>query len=44
MLRAVAGSLKPVIDVALPLAQAPEAVQRLASGDQFGKIVLLIPG
>jgi len=36
----VAGSLKPVVDTTVPLAQAAEAHRRLEEGRQFGKIVL----
>ncbi len=36
------GELKPVIDTVMPLEQAREAHQRLASGEQFGKIVLTL--
>jgi len=36
----VGGSLKPVVDAAVPLAQAAEAHRRLEEGRQFGKIVL----
>lgn len=35
-----AGKLKPVIDSVLPIEHAREAHARLASGEQFGKIVL----
>lgn len=34
------GELKPVIDQVYPLAEARAALERLASGEQFGKIVL----
>jgi NADPH:quinone reductase-like Zn-dependent oxidoreductase len=37
-----AGRLKPVIDSALPLAQAREAHQRLEAREHFGKIVLKV--
>jgi NADPH:quinone reductase-like Zn-dependent oxidoreductase len=37
-----AGRLKPVIDSALPLAQAREAHQRLEASEHFGKIVLKV--
>lgn len=41
MLRAVGGAkLEPIIDSVYDLADGPEAVQRLASGEQFGKIVV----
>ncbi len=36
------GELKPVIDVVLPLERAQEAHARLAKGEQFGKIVLVV--
>ncbi len=36
------GELKPVIDIVLPLERAQDAHARLASGQQFGKIVLKI--
>ncbi len=36
------GELKPVIDTVMPLEQAREAHKRLASREQFGKIVLTI--
>jgi NADPH:quinone reductase-like Zn-dependent oxidoreductase len=32
--------LKPVVDSVWPLSQGREALQRLAEGRQFGKIVL----
>ena len=42
MLRAVtAAHLKPVIDSRLPLERGPEAMARMESGEQFGKIVLI---
>jgi len=34
------GKLKPVIDRVVPLGQGVEAIQVLARGEQFGKIVL----
>jgi NADPH:quinone reductase-like Zn-dependent oxidoreductase len=40
----VAGGAKPVIDSVLPLAEARAAHERLEAGEQFGKIVLAIPG
>ena len=40
----VAAGAKPVIDSVFPLAQARAAHERLEAGDQFGKIVLAIPG
>ncbi|MFP5297606.1 MAG: zinc-binding dehydrogenase [Actinomycetota bacterium] len=43
MLRAVGGAkLEPIIDRVYDLADGPEAVQRLASGEQFGKLVVRI--
>ena len=35
-----AGKLRPAIDSVFPLARGPDAYQRLASGQQFGKLVL----
>jgi NADPH:quinone reductase-like Zn-dependent oxidoreductase len=35
------GRIKPVVDSVMPLAEARRAHQRLAAGDQFGKIVLV---
>ncbi len=35
-----AGALHPVVDAVLPLREAREAIERLASGRQFGKLVL----
>ena len=35
-----AGKLRPMIDTVFPLAQGRDAFQRLASGQQFGKLVL----
>jgi NADPH:quinone reductase-like Zn-dependent oxidoreductase len=37
------GKLKPVLDRAYPLAEARLAQERLAAGEQFGKITLVIP-
>jgi NADPH:quinone reductase-like Zn-dependent oxidoreductase len=37
-----AGHLRPPIDAVLPLAEGRRAFERLAAGDQFGKIVLEI--
>ena len=42
--RLAAGELYPPIDVVLPLARGREAFERLAAGDQFGKIVLDVAG
>jgi NADPH:quinone reductase-like Zn-dependent oxidoreductase len=36
-----AGQLAPVVDTVLPLAQARQAHERLASGAPFGKVVLI---
>jgi zinc-binding alcohol dehydrogenase/oxidoreductase len=40
----VAAGATPVIDSVLPLAEARAAHERLESGQQFGKIVLAVPG
>lgn len=40
----VSGRAKPVIDSVFPLAEAARAHERLESGEQFGKVVLRIPG
>jgi NADPH:quinone reductase-like Zn-dependent oxidoreductase len=37
----VAGGLPVVVDSVYPLAEYPAALERLAAGDQFGKVVLL---
>lgn len=37
----VAGGLPVVVDSTYPLADYPMALERLASGHQFGKIVLV---
>ena len=36
------GTLKPVVDVVLPLADAADAHRRLEAKAQFGKIVLKV--
>lgn len=36
----IGGDIEPIIDRVFPLEDAPAALERLASGDQFGKIVL----
>jgi NADPH:quinone reductase len=36
----VSGQLKPVVDAVLPMAELKSALQRLASNDTFGKLVL----
>jgi NADPH:quinone reductase-like Zn-dependent oxidoreductase len=38
------GRARPVVDTVFPLAEARAAHERLEAGDQFGKIVLRIPG
>jgi NADPH:quinone reductase-like Zn-dependent oxidoreductase len=38
------GRAKPMIDSVFPLAEARAAHERLEAGEQFGKIVLSIPG
>ncbi len=40
----VTAGAKPVIDSVFPLAEARAAHERLESGEQFGKILLAIPG
>ena len=40
----VTSGVRPVIDSTYPLADARAAFERLASGEQFGKIVLTPPG
>jgi NADPH:quinone reductase-like Zn-dependent oxidoreductase len=40
----VAAGASPVIDSVVPLAEARAAHERLEAGEQFGKIVLAIPG
>jgi NADPH2:quinone reductase len=35
------GSLKPIVDCALPLAKAADAHRRMETGEAFGKIILL---
>ena len=43
MLRAVeAAKMKPVMDRVMPLEDAPRAMQRMETGEQFGKIALTI--
>jgi NADPH:quinone reductase-like Zn-dependent oxidoreductase len=39
----VAGAVAPVIDRVYPLAEAPAAFARLASGDNRGKVVIEVP-
>jgi NADPH:quinone reductase-like Zn-dependent oxidoreductase len=36
------GALKPVVDGVTPLGDARRALERLAAGDHFGKLVLEI--
>jgi NADPH:quinone reductase-like Zn-dependent oxidoreductase len=38
------GRARPVVDRVFPLAEARAAHERLEAGDQFGKVVLAIPG
>jgi NADPH:quinone reductase-like Zn-dependent oxidoreductase len=38
------GEAKPIVDSVFPLAEARAAHERMESGDQFGKIILAIPG
>jgi NADPH:quinone reductase-like Zn-dependent oxidoreductase len=38
------GKAKPIVDSVFPLADARAAHERMESGEQFGKIVLAIPG
>ena len=38
------GRARPVVDSVFPLEQAREAHERLESGEQFGKVLLAIPG
>ncbi len=40
----VSGRARPVIDSVFPLADAAQAHARLEQGDQFGKVILRIPG
>jgi zinc-binding alcohol dehydrogenase/oxidoreductase len=40
----VAAGATPIVDSVFPLAEARAAHERLESGEQFGKIVLVIPG
>jgi NADPH2:quinone reductase len=37
-----AGKIKPLISARMPLAEAPKALERVASGQSTGKILLLI--
>ncbi|TMD90259.1 MAG: zinc-binding dehydrogenase [Chloroflexi bacterium] len=37
-----AGKIKPLISARMPLAEAPKALERVASGKSTGKILLLI--
>ncbi len=39
-----AGTVRPVIEVVLPMTQAADAHRRLRQGGHFGKIVLQVPG
>ena len=38
------GRAKPVVDSTFPLAEARAAHERMEAAEQFGKIVLTIPG
>ena len=38
-----AKALRPVLDRTFPLEQAAQAQERMARGEQFGKLVLTIP-
>jgi NADPH:quinone reductase-like Zn-dependent oxidoreductase len=38
------GKAKPIVDSVFPLAEARAAHERMESGEQFGKIILAIPG
>jgi D-arabinose 1-dehydrogenase-like Zn-dependent alcohol dehydrogenase len=44
MALANAGALWPVIDSVVPLEQGPSAYQRMARGEQLGKLVLEVSG
>jgi len=37
------GELRPIVDRVYPMAQARQAFERLAKGEQFGKVVLELP-
>ncbi len=39
-----ATGVRPVIDSVRPLAELPEAIRRMVAGDEFGKLVLTLPG
>jgi NADPH:quinone reductase-like Zn-dependent oxidoreductase len=39
-----AGRLVPPVDIVLPLSEGRAAFERLASGKQFGKVVVLVDG
>jgi zinc-binding alcohol dehydrogenase/oxidoreductase len=43
MLALFEGGLRPVVDKVFPMDQAAAAAERLASSEQFGKVVLAIP-
>jgi NADPH:quinone reductase-like Zn-dependent oxidoreductase len=36
-------SIEPAIDEVVPLAEVPAAAQRILEGNQFGKVVIVIP-
>jgi NADPH:quinone reductase-like Zn-dependent oxidoreductase len=38
-----AGRLRPVVDRVYPLAEGRAAFERMAAGQQFGKIVITVP-
>ncbi len=42
--RLAAGELEPIVDSVFPLSRAAEAMARLESGAQFGKVVLRVDG
>jgi NADPH:quinone reductase-like Zn-dependent oxidoreductase len=39
----IGGRIRPVVDLVFPLDRAPEALERLERGEQFGKIVVTMP-
>jgi NADPH:quinone reductase-like Zn-dependent oxidoreductase len=40
----IGGRIRPVVDATFPLDRAPEAFDRLERGEQFGKIIVTMPG